>query len=532
MASSLESKILAELEQHEEIHTSQLAALLGITRHTTSKYLEILLAKERVQSRNIGNARLWRLKGHAQAAHQELQHSATSSNEYNRDFPKLVENGFKELHPALGEHEALVESNLCLQCGGPVAEAPCMVACPTHIDIPRFIREIRDGDPLASARTIFAANALGGSCARVCPVEELCEGSCVLLKEGRRAVHIGRLQRYATDWALERSASLFSKRRSQANRKSVGVIGCGPASLACAAELAQLGYAVTLYEKSAIPGGLITHGIAPYKQHIEPLPREMAAIEALGVKIALGTEIGRDISIQQLEEMHNAIFMGVGLGQDLSLPEVPARMGGILLSLDFLKKLKLEDHAELLRQMGRRVVVVGGGNTAIDIARNALRLGAEAVHVIYRRTSREMPAYAHEYQAALREGAQFSWLTLPRRFLGGSRLQAIECVRLRLAEQDGGRASKLEPIPGSEFIIETDSAVLAIGQMRRVEFLQQINGLELRDGLIAVNEWGQTNLKNYFAGGDSVNGGSTVVQAVAEGKRAAQGIDRYLSQRG
>ena len=436
---------------------------------------------------------------------------------------------FTEIHPPLADRQAVIEATRCLECGGPYAPAPCTVACPTHIDIPKFIREIREGRPLDSARTIFEANVLGGSCARVCPVEVLCQGACVLTKEGRRAVEIGRLQRYATDWAFARHEPVMPSKARSKRKQRVAVLGAGPAGLACAAELARLGYPVTLYENKTMPGGLVSHAIAPYKQLVEPLPHEVEQIQKLGVGFQFGVTVGRDVSMKELEEDYAAIFLGIGLGEDQPADVPGEDLEGVYESLDFVEQLKLGDWRQLQRHLGVRVAVIGGGNTAIDMAREVVRLGAKEVTVIYRRTEKDMPAYAHEYEAARREGVRFLWLTAPTRFLGSGRIHAVECVHLRMIHPEAGRRSPLELIPGTEFVLEVDGVIKAIGQQRRTSFVEQIQVLELERGLIKVNEWGQAGTGKYFAGGDCVNGGDTAVRAVAEGRRAAQGIHRYLS---
>jgi glutamate synthase (NADPH/NADH) small chain len=522
-----EARILTLLQTHGELHSGQIASQLGITRHTATKYLEILKAKEEIEFREVGNAKLWRVADHSNESLSRF--SALTNQTDHKNEPCLTRRDpFHEIHLPLNDSEALVEANQCLDCGGPYAQAPCMVACPTHIDVPAFIREIREGRPLKSARTIFAANILGGSCARVCPVEELCEGACVLNKEGRRAIRIGRLQRYATDWALERDLSVAPGSHSKPRVGSVGVLGAGPASLSCAAELAQQGYQVHIYEKRSLPGGLVTHAIAPYKQQLDPLPREQAAIEAMGVEFHFGVSMGTDLTLEELEKRHNAIFLGLGMGNDLPL-EIPANgMSGIYGSLEFIEELKLGDKRWLLREMRKRVTVIGGGNTAIDVARNAVRLGAEEVNVLYRRTRKEMPAYLHEYEAAVREGVRFQWLTAPLEFKGSGKITGLSCIYMRLTQTDDGRKSQLEPIPGTEFVLDTDMVIFAIGQQKHLSIFEKIKDLKLERGLVVVDTWGQTTARRYFAGGDCINGGNTVVQAVADGKRAACGIDRFL----
>lgn len=440
---------------------------------------------------------------------------------------------FEELHPPLTAEQAVFEASRCLECGGPYAQAPCVVACPTHIDIPKFIREIRLGDPQASARTIFEANILGGSCARVCPVEVLCQGACVLNKEGRRPVSIASLQRYATDYSLTaKQSDRLKVKKIKSKKKSVGVIGAGPAGLSCAAELAKLGYEVTVYESRPDFGGLITYGVAPYKQLKEPLPKEVELIEKLGVKFQTGIVVGRDISLKKLEAKHAVIFLGIGLGEDIELKIPGSDLLGVWRSLEFIERLKTNRLNELSgrAEERKRVAVIGGGNTAIDVAREAVRLKAKDVVVLYRRTEKEMPAYAHEVRAAKKEGVQFLWLTTPLKFVGDTKVKAVECIHMRLGAPEADGRPRAEPVPGTEFRLDIDTVILAMGQRSRTEFLQTIEGLEIESGLIKVNERYQTTNEKYFAGGDCVNGGGTVVEAVQHGKLAAHGIHEYLSR--
>ncbi|HWA82356.1 MAG TPA: FAD-dependent oxidoreductase [Fimbriimonadaceae bacterium] len=435
--------------------------------------------------------------------------------------------GFEEIHPPLSAEQAAIEAERCLQCGGALAPAPCIAACPSVIDIPRFIREIRDGTPLEAAQTIFASNALGGSCARVCPTLELCEGACVMTKEGRRPVEIGRLQRYATDAAL---GTLGTRRRTKPtthNGMSVGVIGAGPAGLACAEELACLGYEVTVYEKRALPGGLVTYGIAPYKQRIDPVFEEAERIATLGIRMRFGIEVGKDVPIEELFFKHQAVFLGIGMGPDQRANLPGEDLPGIFESLPLIQEIKL-GKPEKLGLTNKRVAVIGGGNTAVDVGRELVRIGVREVTLVYRRDEDSMPAYRHEIEAAKAEGVKFQFLTAPIRFVGKSSVNGIECTQMQLSAPDASGRPKPVPIPGMEFVFECDAVVKAIGQS---PLQHMLDALEVRSdrGRALVSETFQSSNPKVFAGGDVINGGTTAVESVRHGKLAARGIDAYLA---
>jgi dihydropyrimidine dehydrogenase (NAD+) subunit PreT len=430
---------------------------------------------------------------------------------------------FAELRPPLTDAEAVVEAARCVECGGPHAPAPCVVACPADVDVPRFVTELAEGDSTAAAETILRANILGATCARVCPVEVLCQGSCVLLHEGRRAVEVGALQRYATDRAL--AEGLRPRRPAPPNGRRVAVVGAGPAGLACAGELALLGYDVTVHEARSEIGGLVRYAIAPYRQQREPLPEEQAMLEELGVRFRLGSAVRSAEALRALEAEVDAIFLGIGMGDDVEPPFPGAELEGVWQSLHFIERLKTGEPPEL----GERMVVAGGGNTAIDVAREGARLGAE-VTLVYRRSEAEMPAYPHEVEEAREEGVRFRLLANPTRFLGEERLEGVECLEMRLGDPDDSGRRRPEPVPGSEFVLPADTAVLAIGQQARAEFLSWIDGLELEWGLLQVDpDTGATGNPKYFGGGDAANGGATVVEAVRAAKIAARGIHARLS---
>ncbi len=428
------------------------------------------------------------------------------------------------LQTPLDDADALREADRCLRCGGPTARAPCTLACPTEIDVPAFLDAIARGDPQTAATIIFSANALGGSCARVCPVEELCQRACVLDKQGRYPITIARLQRYAADWALPRAAVPLTA--GPRNGKRVTVIGAGPAGLGCAATLTQLGYAVTVVDARSEVGGLVRYAIAPYRLTRDPLPAEAERLAQAGVQFRFDFPVDQPERLRALEQEADALFLGVGLGSDAEVPYPGDDLPGVWDSLPFIEALKV-GHPP---RVGDHALVVGGGNTAIDVAREALRLGAPRVTLLYRRTEKEMPAYPHEVREARAEGVSFEFLAEPVRFLGDGHVDQVQCRRMRLGAPDASGRSRPEPVTGSEFLLPADTVIMAIGQQRRTEFFSWIEGLRLDHGLVVTDpHTGQTSVPKYFTGGDAVNGGATVVQAVHAGTVAARGIDRYLS---
>lgn len=428
-----------------------------------------------------------------------------------------------ELRSPLSPSQVLVEAGRCLECGGPDAEAPCVTACPADIDIPMFIGALARGKEDKAAMTVFADNLLSGTCARVCPVEVLCEGACVLEREGRRPVEIGRLHRHAADWGLERQRHWREAAPSRGRR--VAVLGAGPAGLACAGELATRGYEVTVYDARDEPGGLVRYAIAPYRQQNEPLPAEAAMLAELGVKLRLSVSVDSAQELRRIEAGADAVVLAVGMGRDSELRLPGGELAGVWTSLSFIEEVK----AGQLSDAGQRVVVIGGGNTAIDVARIAVRLGACDVSLVYRRGEAEMPAYAHEVAEARAERVHFEWTCEPVQFLGNGHLAAVECRRTRLRRGQGNWRPWPEPLEGTEFELPADTAVMAIGQQPRQQLLSWVDGLVVRDGKLEVDpETGQTANPKYFAGGDVTNGGATAVEAVRWGKLIARGIAAAL----
>jgi glutamate synthase (NADPH/NADH) small chain len=422
---------------------------------------------------------------------------------------------FGELKPPLTAQAAVIEADRCLNC----FDAPCTGACPTHIDVPGFIKRIASGNLRGSAMRILDANILGASCARVCPVDVLCEGACVMVRQNRKPIQIALLQRHAMDafWASGENVPAAGK---GTRKLRVACIGSGPASLACAAELCRAGAQATVIERRELPGGLNTYGVAEYKLRAADSVREVEMIRNLGVEFRCGVAVESASALEALEAEFDVIFLGLGLGamQRLNIPGEEA--DGVMNALELIAAYKTGH----LREMHGTVVVVGAGNTAIDTANAARRLGAHTVYMLYRRGASEMTAFEFEYEHAKQEGVQFLWNRLPVaiREEAHGRLH-LDTVQVR--QVDG----KLEQISDSQAEIACDLVVPAIGQSPLTELLQQMRGVEVRDGRIVADRLtGQTGNPKYFAAGDCVNGGREVVDAVAGGKRAAMAMLKAL----
>ncbi|HET9838811.1 MAG TPA: NAD(P)-dependent oxidoreductase [Candidatus Angelobacter sp.] len=437
--------------------------------------------------------------------------------------PEQLEKNFADINPPLTPAQALEEASRCLFCH----DAPCMKACPTEIDVPQFIRQILTGNMRGSARTILSANILGHSCARVCPTSVLCEGACVLNAEGKKPVEIGKLQRYAVDPVIAGGAQLF--RPAVANGYKVALIGGGPASLSCAVELRKRGYETVIFDANPLAGGLNTYGIAAYKMRLADVQKEIAMVRAMGVEIRSNTSVGRDVTIAQLEREFDAIFLGIGLGatDDLHIPG--EELEGCRDAISFIEETKSRDFADV--QIAKRIAVIGGGNTAIDVVTAARRLGAAEVYMVYRRGPAEMSAFEYEYELARKDMVLFWWQAMPVRIVddGHGRVAALECVRTERAAADARGRASFAAVPGTEFRLNVGMVVKALGQKRKTDFLQQIARLELKNGCIIVDAASmRTSNPKYFAGGDCVNGGGEVVDAVAHGKKASAGIHQAL----
>lgn len=439
--------------------------------------------------------------------------------------PESIQSNFADIKPPLTEDHAVVEANRCLYC----YDAPCAVACPTHINIPEFIRRIASGNVVGSAETILDSNILGASCARVCPTEVLCEGSCVFLDLDAPAIDIGRLQRFATDHVMENDIMVFEA-PAQKTLGSVGLIGGGPASIACAAELGRLGIKAVVYDEKPEPGGLNRYGIAPYKLTNKENNEEIAYLQKMtGFEVKSGVRVGRDVSFEELEKEHDFLFIGVGLSNSRAL-EVPGEdMKGVVGATEWIEELRSKPLHET--KVGPKVVVVGAGNTAIDAATEASRLGAEEVTIVYRRGRDEMPAYEFEYELALKDKVRFKWFTQPVEVLGNGKVTGLKCRRMKAGEPDSSGRPRPVPVPDSEFVIEADTVIKATGQVKH-DFLASIEGVDLKWGLVVVNDDYRTTHPKYYAGGDCVNGGKEVVNAVYHAKKAALAMHRELTKGG
>lgn len=416
--------------------------------------------------------------------------------------------------PLMNATEAFYESSRCLFC----YDAPCMHACPTHIDIPLFIKQIQTGNTIGAAETIFEANWLGNACGKVCPTTELCEGSCVYDNQSVPVIQIGRLQNYATEQAMKKNVTLFSA--GDENGKRVAIVGSGPAGIACACELRTLGYDVDIYEAKDKPSGLTVYGIAPYKITNEEVLDEISYLQKqLGFNIHYNNGITTTEQIQKLEESYDAIFLGVGIGATASLSLQGEDKNHVIGAVEFIEELRMKHHEISVPD---KVIVIGGGNTAIDAASESAKMGAKQVSLVYRRDRDSMGAYDFEFDYAISTGVDPMFNATPIEITDAG-------VKFIKTQVIGG---KLENIAGSEFVLECDLVIKATGQAKQGDFLSKISDLELdRKNRIQVNEHFQTNNPKYFAGGDAVNGGAEVVNGAYEGKMAAHGIEYWLQSK-
>ena len=423
---------------------------------------------------------------------------------------------FEQLKPLMDANMAYYESARCLFC----YDAPCITACPTGIDIPLFIKQIQTNNLTGAARTIYQSNYFGHTCGKVCPTEVLCEGACVYNEQGVKPIEIGRLQSHATTEAIRKNTSLFQPGKE--NGKKVAVIGAGPAGIACACELRLFGYEVTIFEGKDLPSGLALHGTAPYKiENSEVLDEIEYLKNQFGFNLKLNTWITNKEEFARLEQSYDAIFLGIGLGTTRKTNIPGEDLKGCIGATEFIEQLKVHP---LSTHPGKNVVVIGGGNTAMDAVSESVRMGSEAT-LLYRRSKSEMGAYEFEYELLRSVGGKALFNTTVTEVIGTDHVEGVRCVKT--VSENG----KLIPIAESEFTLDCDMVIRATGQEKQ-KSLFEIIGISYDDrGKIAVDpESHQCSNPIYFAGGDAVNGGAEVVNACAEGKIAAGGIHQYLSK--
>ena len=438
---------------------------------------------------------------------------------------------FFEVPLGLPEDVAVEEARRCLQCKKP----SCVKGCPVEIDIPGFINLLGEGRFDEAIAKIKEKNSLPAICGRVCPQEDQCEKECVLGKKGQ-PIAIGYLERFLADY--EREKGVTTPPLPRPIPKKVAVIGSGPAGLTCAGELAKMGYQVTIFEALHAPGGVLVYGIPEFRLPKAIVRQEVEYVKSLGVEIQVNMVVGKTFTLEDLRDAgYEAFFIGTGAGLPYFLNIPGENLNGIYSANEFLTRSNLMKAYLFPRydtpiKVGRRVAVIGGGNVAMDAARTALRLGAEEVCLVYRRTKKEMPARIEEIERAEEEGVNCVILTTPVRFVGNENgwVTGMECIQMELGEPDESGRRRPVPIPGSEFVIPADTVVVAIGQGPNPLLLETIRGLALnrRGYIVADPETGATNLRGVFAGGDIVTGAATVISAMGAGKRAARAIDRFF----
>lgn len=440
---------------------------------------------------------------------------------------------FDEVAKGYTEEEALIEASRCLQCKKPA----CVEGCPVEIDIPAFIAKIKEKDYRGAINIIKEKNNLPAICGRVCPQETQCEEMCVMARR-YEPVGIGRLERFASDWEIEHGVEIV---QPQKNGIKVAVIGSGPAGLTAAADLAKMGYDVTIFEAFHEPGGVLIYGIPEFRLPKEIVKREVDYITKLGVNIVTNTIVGKTVTLDDLrEEGFKAFFISTGAGLPVFLRIPGENLAGVYSANEFLTRVNLMKaylfpEYDTPVKIGKKVAVVGGGNVAMDSARTALRLGAEEVYIIYRRSEVEMPARHEEIEHAKEEGVKFMILTDPIEVLGNDKLQVIglKCIKTELGEPDMKGRRRPIPIPGSEFVIEIDNLIVAIGQTPNPLITRATQGLETQvwGGIVTKDDSGLTSIEDVWAGGDIVSGAATVISAMGAGKKAARAINEYIQKK-
>ncbi len=442
-----------------------------------------------------------------------IKHNRLSSEQYAENF--------SDIHPPYENSTAAkVDANRCLFC----YDAPCMKSCPTSIDVPKFIKQIATENIKGSAKTIFSSNIMGAGCSKVCPVEKLCEGACVYNLLEEEPIPIAKLQRYSTEMAMKENWQLFQRKSSTG--KKVAIVGAGPAGLSCAHVLSREGIDVTIYEKESKGGGLMTYGIAAYKVTPQFCEDEVNYITSIGgIEIKYNQELGKDITLSQLKKEYDAVYLGIGVGVARQL-EIPGeKLEGVVDAIEFIYNIRSKGYPSV--PVGDKIAVIGMGMTAIDAATQAKRLGAKEVTMLYRRTEAEMPCTKHELDIAMLDGCEVIWLAAPQKIKGSAgKVKQLVCRKMKLGEPDtSGRRSPVDT--GETFTLDVDMVIKAAGQ---VPFEKLVGKLKIQNskGKISIDNNYSTNIKGVFAGGDAVNGGKEVVDAVQAGKDGAEAIVKYL----
>ncbi|MEO5946296.1 MAG: NAD(P)-dependent oxidoreductase [Chitinophagaceae bacterium] len=451
----------------------------------------------------------------------------------NRLTNKQYEENFADIHPPYDNITAAkVDANRCLFC----YDAPCMKSCPTSIDVPKFIKQIATENIKGSAKTIFSSNIMGAGCSKVCPVEKLCEGACVYNLLEEEPIPIAKLQRYSTEIAMKKNWQLFE--RKQSTGKKIAIVGAGPAGLSCAHALSREGIDCTIYEKESKGGGLMTYGIAPYKVTPEFCEDEVNYILSIGgIEVKYNQELGKDFSLADLQKNYVAVYLGLGVGIARQLNIPGEDLQGVEDAISFIYDLRSKGFPAI--PVGDKVAVIGMGMTAIDAATQAKRLGAKEVTMLYRRTEDEMPCTKHELDIAMLDGCKIIWLAAPKEVkglpaealakAGVDKVTELICTKMILGEPDAsGRRSPIDT--GETFSLEVDMVIKAAGQ---TPFEQLIEDLKIKNskGKILIDNNCATNITGVFAGGDAVNGGKEVVDAVQAGKDGAKAILNYLEKK-
>lgn len=426
---------------------------------------------------------------------------------------------FKQKKPLMNDTEASYEASRCLFC----YDAPCIQACPTHIDIPLFIKQIHTDNITGSSKTIFDANWLGNACGIVCPTGVLCEGACVYNHQDVPPIQIGRLQNYATNKTIDAGKTIFKV--GESNGKKIAIIGAGPAGIACACEARTLGFEVDIFEAKEQASGLMVHGIAPYKISNEEVLKEIDYLQKqLGFNIKYNSGISSKEHLKEIENNYDAIFLGVGLGKTATLGLDGEDKEGVIGAVEFIEELRMKHHKV---KVPKKVVVIGGGNTAMDAASESARMGARKVVLAYRNTKEKMGAYGFEYDLAISAGVDSLFNVTPIAITGNGKVEGVKFAKTEMVD------GKLQTNMNNTFIVRCDLVIKSTGQAKQGSFYSLIDDLEIdsKKRIVVDESTFQTSNSKYFAGGDAVNGGAEVVNAAYDGKMAAQGISEWLNKK-